>query len=119
MVLVITPDLAAIKSARVFCDMAPHLGLPPERIVLVINRANMAGAIPAAQVEKALGVKHVFHIPDDPKLRYSSVKGATIYQLDGNAPSAAAISALAQGLWELINAPPPAAPDNAVAAKRG
>lgn len=118
-VLVITPDLAAIKSARVFCDMAPHLGLPSERIVLVINRANMAGAIPAAQVEKALGVKRVFHIPDDPKLRYSSVKGATIYQLDGNAPSAAAISALAQGLWDIINAPPPTPPDNAAAAKRG
>jgi pilus assembly protein CpaE len=126
-VLVITPDLAAIKSARVFCDMAPHLGLPPERIVLVINRANMLGGIPAAQVEKALGVKRVFLIPDDPKLRYSSVKGATIYQLDANAPSAPAISALAQGLWEMINAPPPAPGDSeaevnnrlATAAKRG
>jgi pilus assembly protein CpaE len=106
-VLVITPELASVKNARIFCDVAPHLGLSPDRIVLVINRANMPGGIPAAQVEKALGLPRVYHIPDDPKLRYSSVKGATIFQLDASAPAAQAISALAQGLWNLINAPPP------------
>ncbi len=105
--LVITPDLASVKNARIFCDMAPHLGFPPERIVLVINRANMLGGIPAAQIEKALGVPRVYNIPDDPKLRYSSVKGATIFQLDANAPAAQAIAALARGLWDLINAPKP------------
>jgi pilus assembly protein CpaE len=115
-VLVVTPELAAVKSARIFCDMAPHLGLPPERLVLVINRANMLGGIPAAQVEKALGARRVFHIPDDPKLRYSAVKGATIYQLDASAPSAVAIGALARGLWDLINAPPPPV-ENAAEAK--
>ena len=105
--LVITPDLAAVKNARIFCDMAALLGLSQDRIVLVINRANMAGGIPAAQIEKALGLRRTFQIPDDPKLRYSSVKGATIFQLDANAPSAQAINAMAQGLWNLINAPPP------------
>ena len=54
--LVITPELASVKNARIFCDMAPHLGLPPERIVLVINRANMLGGIPLAQVEKVHGL---------------------------------------------------------------
>jgi Flp pilus assembly CpaE family ATPase len=92
--------------------MAPHLGLPPERIVLVINRANMVGGIPAAQIEKALGVPRVYNIPDDPKLRYSSVKGATIFQLDANAPAAQAIAAMARGLWDLIHAPRPAAPED-------
>ncbi len=105
--LVITPELASVKNARVFCDIAPHLGLSPERIVLVINRANMLGGIPAAQVEKAMGLPRVFNIPDDPKLRYSAVKGATIFQLDANAPSAQALGAMAQGLWDLINAPKP------------
>lgn len=123
--LVITPDLASVKSARVFCDMAPHLGLPAERIVLVINRANLVGGIPAAQIEKALGLSRTFSIPDDPKLRYSSVKGATIFQLDANAPAAQAIAAMARELWDLINAPKPVAPEEdsakakqAVAAKR-
>jgi pilus assembly protein CpaE len=111
--LVITPELASVKNARIFCDMAPHLGLPPERIVLVINRVNMPGAIPAAQIEKALGVPRVFSIPDDPKLRYSSVKGATIFQLDANAPSAQAIGDLARSVWDLINAPKPTGDDKA------
>lgn len=106
--LVVTPDLPSIKSARIFCDMAPHLGLPPERIALVINRANMPGGIPAAQVEKALGLARVFAVPDDPKLRYSSVKGATIFQMDAAAPAAQAIGQMAQSLWDLITKPKPA-----------
>jgi len=105
--LVITPELASVKNARIFCDMAPHLGLPPERTVLVINRANMLGGIPLAQVEKVMGLPRMYSIPDDPKLRYTSVKGVTIFQLDANAPSAQAISALARSLWDLINAPQP------------
>ena len=65
-----------------------------------------------AQIEKALGVPRVFNIPDDPKLRYSSVKGATIFQLEANAPAAQAITAMARSLWDLINAPPkPVAPE--------
>jgi pilus assembly protein CpaE len=117
-VLVITPELASVKNARIFCDTAPHLGLSPERIVLVINRANMPGAIPVAQVEKVMGLPRVFTIPDDPKLRYAAVKGATIFQLDAHAPSAQAIGALAQGLWDLINTPRPAASDETSAKGR-
>ncbi len=112
-VLVILPEIASVKNARIFCDMAPHLGLPRERLVLVINRANMPGGIPVAQVEKALGLPRVFSIPDDPKLRYSAVKGVTIFQLDANAPSALAIGTLARDLWNLINAPKTPAEDAA------
>lgn len=116
--LVITPELASVKNARIFCDTAPHLGLSPERIVLVINRANLPGGISAAQVEKVMGLPRVFTVPDDPKLRYASVKGVTIFQLDANAPSAQAINALAHGLWDLMNAPRPAAVDEASAKGR-
>jgi hypothetical protein len=47
----------------------------------------------------------MFSIPDDPKLRYSSVKGATIFQLDAASPSAQAIAAMAQSVWDLTAAP--------------
>ncbi len=103
--LVVTPDLPSIKNARIFCDMAPHLGLSPDRIVLVINRATMLGGIPALQIEKALGLSRVFAIPDDPKLRYSSVKGATIFQMDAASPAAQALGQMAQSLWDLATAP--------------
>ncbi len=116
--LVVTPDLASVKNARIFCDMAPHLGLAPDRIVLVINRANMPGSIPAPQIEKVLGLSRVYAIPDDPKLRYSSVKGTTIFQLDANAPSVPALTALAQAFWDLINAPKPAVEEGAAKGKQ-
>ena len=106
--LVVTPDLPSIKNARIFCDLAPHVGLTPERIVLVINRSTMLGGVPAPQLTKALGLSRVFPIPDDPKLRYSAVKGATIFQLDASAPSAQAIGSMAQSLWDLMMAPKPA-----------
>ncbi len=102
--LVVTPDLPSIKNARIFCDMAPHLDLSPDRIVLVINRATMPGGIPAPQLEKALGLSRAFVIPDDPKLRYSSVKGATIFQMDAASPAALAIGQMAQSLWDLVTA---------------
>jgi Flp pilus assembly CpaE family ATPase len=57
---------------------------------------------------KTLGLSRVFSIPDDPKLRYSAVKGATIFQLDASAPSAQAIGLLAQSVWDLTMAPKPA-----------
>lgn len=109
--LIITPDLASIKDARIFCDMAPLLGLNPQRLALVINRFNQPGALPAPQIEKAIGLSRTFMIPDDPKLRYASAKGVTIFQLDEQAPSAQAIAALAQALWDLITAPKSAAVD--------
>jgi Flp pilus assembly CpaE family ATPase len=111
--LVVTPELASVKNARIFCDMAPHLGLPAEHIVLVVNRANMLGGIPLAQIQKVMGLSHIYSIPDDPKLRYTSVKGVTIFQLDAAAPSAQAFRALARSLWDLINAPQPAVNEEA------
>jgi len=111
--LVVTPDLPSIKNARIFCDLIPHLGLPLERIVLVINRATMLGGVPAPQVMKVLGLSRVFSIPDDPKLRYSAVKGATIFQLDANAPAAQAIGPMARALWDLTTTVPKPTPEAA------
>ncbi len=67
------------------------------------------------QIEKVMGLPRMFSIPEDPKLRYASVKGATIFQLDAHAPSAQAIGALARGLWDLTNAPRATAEDEATA----
>jgi len=69
--------------------------------------------VPAPQVMKTLGLSRVFSIPDDPKLRYSAVKGATIFQLDANAPAAQAIGPMARALWDLTTAPPKPAPEAA------
>jgi Flp pilus assembly CpaE family ATPase len=92
--------LPSVKSAKMFLDLAPDLGLKPDQITLVINRATMVGAIPSLQIEKALKVPRMFQVPDDPKLRLSLIKGVTIFQLDENAPSAQAIKQLAEAVWD-------------------
>lgn len=107
--LVISPDLPSVKNARLFLELAPNLGLRPDRIVLVINRATMPGAIPALQIEKALKVARVFTVPEDPKLRLSLIKGVSVFQLDANAPSAVAIAELAKALWAHLFEPQPVA----------
>jgi pilus assembly protein CpaE len=103
--LVINPDLPSVKNTKLFLDMAPDLGLRPERLALVINRATMPGAIPVAQIEKALKVQRIFTVPDDPKLRLSLIKGVSIFQLDASAPAAVAIADMAKALWSRLFEP--------------
>ncbi len=107
--LVVTPDLPSVKNMRIFRDMASMLGLKPEQQVLVINRANRYGALPAEKIASALNLPRFFAIPEDPKLRLALLKGQSVFELDAAAPAAQAISALARGLWDLITAPKPAA----------
>ena len=104
--LVITPDLPSVKNARMFLELAPDVGLKPDQIALVINRATMPGAIPALQIEKALKLTRVYTIPDDPKLRLALIKGVSIFQLDAASPSAVAIDAMAKAIWQRQIAPP-------------
>jgi pilus assembly protein CpaE len=103
--LVINPDLPSIKNAKIFLELAPDVGLRPDRLALVINRATMPGAIPTAQIEKALKVQRIFSVPDDPKLRLSLIKGVSIFQLDANAPAALAIADMAKTLWARLFEP--------------
>ena len=104
--LVITPDLMSVKNARMFLELAPDVGLKPDQIALVINRATMPGAIPALQIEKAMKLTRTYVIPDDPKMRLALIKGVSIFQLDAASPSAVAIEAMAKAIWQRQVAPP-------------
>ncbi|MGQ9459478.1 MAG: AAA family ATPase, partial [Anaerolineae bacterium] len=55
-VLVATPEVPAIKNAKVFFDVADALDYPPEKIWLVINQADRRGAIRTADIEGS--IKH-------------------------------------------------------------
>ncbi len=52
-VAVATPELTALRNMRVFLDAARRLGYSADKIRLVINRADMRGAIALADIEKA------------------------------------------------------------------
>ncbi len=105
--LVVTPDLPSVKNVRVFRDMAPMLGLKPDQLMLVINRSNRYGALPAEQIAKALNLPRFFAIPEDPKLRLALLKGQSIFEHDASAPSAQALMQMANSIWQWVREPKP------------
>ena len=65
--LVFRLDFTSLKNATKFLDHLDGLGLPLDRVRLVVNRAGQPRGIPLVKAEEALKSK-VFHvIPDDPK----------------------------------------------------
>lgn len=108
-ILVITsPELPAIKNAKLFLDLAAQLEIASERIDVVMNYAKLPGGIPTDKIEKALKVSSSFHIPYDPRLRTATNRGVTVIQQDSGAPAARAIMALAEAIWNKASADQPA-----------
>ena len=63
--LVTTPDLASLHDASNFIQLSRSLGYPPDKIMIILNRANMEGGVRSKDIEAALH-HHVFaQIPDD------------------------------------------------------
>lgn len=53
-VLVITPDIPAVKSARLFLELANKLDYPLDAIALVVNGAGRRGGLQVDQIEGAM-----------------------------------------------------------------
>jgi len=63
--LVTTPEIAALKSAARFLQLGHNLGFPPEKLQLVINRLNSKNAIPLDDIEENLHHKMSYGLPSD------------------------------------------------------
>jgi pilus assembly protein CpaE len=63
-VLLGTPDVAALRNAARFLQLARRLGYPSEKIALVINRVNSHYAVRLSEIEQRLGIKPVATIPN-------------------------------------------------------
>jgi pilus assembly protein CpaE len=70
--LVATLDLLAIHKTRVALDMLRQL-YAPEKIQIVLNRANSETGITVAEVEESLGVPVRLQIPSDGRTVVPSV----------------------------------------------
>ena len=105
--MVTVPELPAIKSAKLFLEVAEQLEYSTDQIIVAINRANEPGGVRLDKLEQVLKLSHTYRVPYDPKLHFTLNKGLSIFQEDGATPSAQAISALADGVWETIMDPEP------------
>jgi pilus assembly protein CpaE len=99
-VLVVTPTIPAIKSARLFLEVAGKLGYPTNNIALVVNRADRRANIRAEQVAQAL-IPVAAQIPlDDQAVMAATNRGVPFIMQDPNRPVAQGIKELAENVIE-------------------
>ena len=66
-VLVIRPDVPAVKRAQRALQQLLTEGLVRDRICVVVNRYGQSGQLPLAEIEAALGCRATHLIPEDPR----------------------------------------------------
>jgi pilus assembly protein CpaE len=101
--VVTTPELPAIKSTILFFELTHQLEFSPNRLGVVVNRATLPGGVPPERIEKALKLQNAYRIPYDLKLHAAINKGIAITQQEATAPSAQAITYIAQDLWRKLS----------------
>jgi pilus assembly protein CpaE len=100
--LVTGPELPAIKSAKLFLELAGQLEIAASRLGVVVNRANLPGGVGVGQIAKVLKMERAFAVPYDSRLYMAAYKGVAVSQQDPGAPSAQAIGQLAAELWQKL-----------------
>jgi pilus assembly protein CpaE len=100
--VVTTPELPSIKSAKLFLELAEELKLPEEKIMVVINRAGIPGGIQPGQINRVLNIKHSHQIPYDSKMHFSLNKGIPICLDAPSSPSSLALTAIAKEVIALL-----------------
>ncbi len=108
--LILTPELPAIKSGKLFLELYDRLEYDRTRLGVVINKADLASGISPAKIEKILKVEHTFRIPHDPRLILAVNRGIIVVQQEPNSPSAQAIIQLAEQIGQELAEPKDALP---------
>ncbi|MCH7662382.1 MAG: AAA family ATPase [Chloroflexi bacterium] len=71
--LVLQPDLASLRDARQFLEISHSLGYPNEKILLVLNEADIKGGVKSADIESALQRKLFATIPSESAIALRSI----------------------------------------------
>ena len=95
-VLVATPDIPAIKNARLFFEITDALSYPPNKIMLVLNKMDRRGGITAQMIEDNIKHQVVGQIPLDEILALTSINRGVPLMVDQRAkPIGQAVQQLA------------------------
>jgi pilus assembly protein CpaE len=97
--LVLNPDLASMRDARQFLEVASTLSYPKDKILLILNRAGRKADIKSSEIEEILNVKIFGTIPADENIALSSLnEGVPIILKKSRHPISRAIKQLAKDL---------------------
>jgi pilus assembly protein CpaE len=94
-IVVATPDIPALKNAKVFYNLLPKINYPLEQTMLVLNRVERRG-ITTQQVEDTLKHPVVGQIENDPAAMQAVNQGVALIGLDPR------VSPAVRGLMELV-----------------
>ncbi|MCG3209443.1 MAG: Chemotaxis response regulator protein-glutamate methylesterase [Anaerolineae bacterium] len=100
--VLLTPELPAIKSAKLFLELTEQLHFKDKHIFVVINRSDFPGGIQPRQIQKVLKLEQTYQIPHDPRIVNALARGAPVVLSDSAAPSAVAIQALAKAVLDAL-----------------
>jgi pilus assembly protein CpaE len=65
-ILVATPDLAALHDTSRFVQVAKTLSYPDDKLMIILNRSGLIGGVKTKDIETALHHQVYAHVPDDP-----------------------------------------------------
>ncbi len=106
-ILVITPDLSALRNARLFLDICRSLSYPREKILLIMNKVSGRNDVSMNEVEKVLRTKIFGIIPADENISLSALnEGIPIILKRSNHSISKAYKKIAKNLIELTNLSP-------------
>jgi pilus assembly protein CpaE len=101
-VLVVTPSIPAIKSARLFLEVADRLNYPVDKISLVVNSVDRRMGIRVDQIEQAM-MKVAAQIPlDEPIVQAAANHGVPFILRDQSQPVSQGILQLAQHIRDTV-----------------
>ena len=81
-VLIATPDIPAIKNARLFFEITDALNYPPHKIMLVINKVDRRTGITAQMIEDNIKHQVAAQIPLDEPIVLNSINRGIPFMVD-------------------------------------
>lgn len=101
-VLVVMPNIPAIKSARLFLEVAAQLNYSHEKIVLVVNGVDRRMGIRVEQIEQAM-MPVAAQIPQDEQMVVSAINHGVPFVLrDRSRPASQGILQLAESVQDAL-----------------
>jgi pilus assembly protein CpaE len=109
--LVTTPDLISLHDASRFIQISRTLSYPPDKLMIILNRANISGGVKTKDIESALRHEIFAQIPDDgPNVLRSINRGIPLVMQYPRSQGTKAIQSLASSVYALGTAEMGAAP---------
>lgn len=97
--MLLTPDIAALKNVRTALGVMEGLQYPTDRIRIVINRAESESGLSRGEVEEVLGTPVLAAIPNDPHLVTTATnRGQPFVTFRPDAAASSAVMDLARAL---------------------